>query len=557
MTESTNTPTKATLILVLVAALIIASYYPEWLAKPVKDLIPPGSGIRPDTLSKLKARVMGAFRTAIELATKPGRKPSEPAPEVSSALDDECARIKQVFVEKMKGKKRQAQDYLVEAFARLVARTPITQKLFCEKLGVPDRDFRYWKKRVLEPATPSAPPEPKPEPQPCGQGRFDLEQTLPGIQQMADTTELEVAGTRLKIVAVQDPGNRHRKLWSSYHVDVTENCGIVAEQISKAPDGTQTIHDRGTPFVAEQTRDTLDEKGCEPAPCKEFAATEKSTIERSNRTVKEAIAPLVAFFESLVGAVPALDCPALIATFVQLSLDLFHHGFNLGHRDIPHPLEARDREVLECIAEHQLEKARDGQHSRLSNLERIHAAYGMASGTRAFIKAHRNHALADIIEAEQRLVDAILAGTLIHQMHAYFASILARVATPRIEQRRLERNRRDKLARERESQRKQDAWRDHLECHPVEMLRFGLDIVAQQWRDDHFLFGNVILCLADVESAIASMATSSPLSFHVDLIVEAKRWYLEHDGNKPPLEIVLETIDKLIEDLRRYASKAS
>ena len=135
MTESTNIPTNATLILVLVAALIIASYYPEWLAKSVKDLIPPGSGIRPDTLSKLKARVIGPFRTAIALATKRGRKPALPTPEVSSALDDECARIKQVFAQKMKGKKRQAQDYLVEAFARLVEKTPITQMLFCEKLG--------------------------------------------------------------------------------------------------------------------------------------------------------------------------------------------------------------------------------------------------------------------------------------------------------------------------------------------------------------------------------------------------------------------------------------
>jgi transposase-like protein len=45
-------------------------------------------------------------------------------------------------------------------------------------------------------------------PRPRGEGRFDLDHTLPGIQQMADTTEIDIAGNRLKIVAVQDPGTR-------------------------------------------------------------------------------------------------------------------------------------------------------------------------------------------------------------------------------------------------------------------------------------------------------------------------------------------------------------
>jgi hypothetical protein len=208
MTQSNDTHQKSSLILALVAALIVAAHDASWLARPVKDLIPPGSGIRPDTLSKLKARVIGAFLATIEVATRVGRKPALMAPDVSAAIDDECARIKQVFEEKLRGNKRRAQEYLVEAFGRLVASTPITQKLFCEKVGVPDRDLRYWQRRTLAPIRPSSPTEPGPIPRPRGEGRFDLDHTLPGIQQMADTTEIDIAGNRLKIVAVQDPGTR-------------------------------------------------------------------------------------------------------------------------------------------------------------------------------------------------------------------------------------------------------------------------------------------------------------------------------------------------------------
>ena len=557
MTESNDTHQKSSLILALVAALIVASFDRRWLAKPVTELIPPGSGLRLDTLSRIKARVMGAFLAAIELAMTPGRRPATPAPEVGSAIDDECARIKDVFAQKLKGKKRQAQDYVVGAFERLVAKTPVSQKLLCKKLGVPERSFRYWKKRLLEPTQPSVPPETKPEPIPRGKGRFNLSQTLPGIQRMADTTELTVGSTKLEIVAVQDPGNRHREIWSSYHVDVTENAQIVSDQLAQAPDGTQSITDNGTPYVAEHTRDTLDDKGCEPAPCTEYSPTEKATIERSNRTVKEAIAPLVEFFETLTKAHPALDCPALAAVFVQLVLDLFHHAYNLGHRDVPHPLQGRDPDVLDCIAEDQLEKARDGQRSRLATLRRIHDAYGLTIGIRAFVNAHRNRALADIRDAEQRLADAILSGTIIHNMHAYFAAILLRIATPRIAQRRRERFRRKKLALVREAEREQETWRDHLDSHSVEQLHLGLDLLAHQWRDDHFLFGEQIIFIDEISAAIAAMASSSPLSYQVDVLVEVERWDQEHDGDKPPLHVVRQVVEDLFDETERCAATAS
>jgi hypothetical protein len=557
MTQSNDTHQKSSLILALVAALIVAAHDASWLARPVKDLIPPGSGIRPDTLSKLKARVIGAFLATIEVATRVGRKPALMAPDVSAAIDDECARIKQVFEEKLRGNKRRAQEYLVEAFGRLVASTPITQKLFCEKVGVPDRDLRYWQRRTLAPIRPSSPTEPGPIPRPRGEGRFDLDHTLPGIQQMADTTEIDIAGNRLKIVAVQDPGNRHRELWSRYHVDATETAGIVSDLLGQAPDGTQTIHDRGTPYVATATGDTLDAKGCEAATCKEYTPTEKATLERSNRTVKESIAPLVAFFESLACVLPAITCPAIGACFVQLALDLFHHAFRLGHRDIPHPLQGRDPAVLACIAQEQREKARDGLRSKLSMLEQIHAAYDMAIGIRDFVRAHRNNALEDIVEAEKRLADAVLMGIPIREIHRYFAAILSNVSTPRRVQRRRERARRENHAREQEQRRNHDAWLSHLASHPVEMLRVGLDVLAHQWRDDHFLLGDVILGLSFIDESVASVSASHPMSFHDDLIVEVKRWYLEHPGDKPPLDIVIETVERVIVTRQRTSATSA
>jgi hypothetical protein len=557
MKQSTKTRPDTSLILALVAALIVAAHDASWLARPVKDLIPPGSGIRPDTLSKLKARVLGAFLAAIVSATRVGRKPILPAPQVSSAIDDECARIKQVIEKKrFSGPKRQAQEYLVEAFERLTASTPISQKLFCQKVGVSERSFRYWCKRKLKPLEPSSPPEPRPAPRPRGEGRFDLDRTIPGIQQMADTTEIEIAGNKLKIIAVQDPGNRHRDLWTCYHVDATETADMVSDLVGQAPDGTQTIHDRGTPYVADKTRATLDDKGCEVAPCKEYTPTEKATLERSNRTVKEAISPMVAFFDSLAAIATELKCPAIGVCFVQLALDLFHHAFRLGHRDLPHPLEGHDPELLDCIAQAQLEKARDGQRSKLSLLARIHDAYAMAVGLRSFIRAHSNHALEDIVEAERRLADAVLNGIPIREIHRYFAAILSNVATPRREQRRRERERREKRTREHEQQRKHDAWLAHLASQPVVMLRQGLDVLAHQWRDDHFLFGDVLFGLHFIEEAVSRMASSSPESYHEDLIIDVKRWYLEHGDHSPPVNVMVEIVERVIAERRHPSSEA-
>ena len=44
---------------------------------------------------------------------------------------------------------------------------------------------------------------------------------------MGDTTDWEVLGVPLKIVATQDPGNRQNNLWESFAVDIAENADLI------------------------------------------------------------------------------------------------------------------------------------------------------------------------------------------------------------------------------------------------------------------------------------------------------------------------------------------
>ena len=72
---SQESPPKSSLPLALVCASLVADYDPSWLARPVARLIPDG-GPRPEWVSRIKARLRGAFADLIEAATRRGRRPT-------------------------------------------------------------------------------------------------------------------------------------------------------------------------------------------------------------------------------------------------------------------------------------------------------------------------------------------------------------------------------------------------------------------------------------------------------------------------------------------------
>ncbi len=181
-------------------ACIVASFDRSWLARPVTELIPPDSGIRLDWLSHLKSRLMGPLIAALELALTPGRRAQEHPPQTAIVLDDELARIKERYEARMcTEKKARVQGWLVGVYARLERDHALSIRLFCKSLGISEQTFRTWRTREARPISASPPPEPKPEPRPRGEGRFGLEHTLPGIQQVADTTDWEILGIPLKV----------------------------------------------------------------------------------------------------------------------------------------------------------------------------------------------------------------------------------------------------------------------------------------------------------------------------------------------------------------------
>jgi len=380
MTPYHTSQQKVKLALALIAALIVEAYDSRWLAGPVGELIPPGSGIRLEWLCRIRTKILGALTAVVQRALTRGRPPRELPPAADHALDDELKRVREQYVLRRKAEgKHKAQEWLVETYRRLSHTFGVSKKSFCARVGVAARSLRFWAARALKPSAPPTPLEPPPERRPRGEGRFDLEHTLPGIQQISDTTDWKFLGVLLKIMATQDPGKRKKQILSAVAVAVAESGERIMSLVDEvAPPGTQVITDRGTPFMSQS--DAMQERQQEHAPCKEYTPTEKATIERAFGVIKQAFAPVVEFLDVLVEKFPGLRSAEIAVKLASLLLGVFLDIYRSGRRDDGHPLERSDPELLRCIAEEQLEKARSGLESKLSTLERIHDQYAMRIG---------------------------------------------------------------------------------------------------------------------------------------------------------------------------------
>lgn len=546
MKDYHNSQPKVNLVLALICALIVAAYDPRWLARPVKELIPLGSGLRADWLSHLKKRILPDLIHVIVKAMKRGRPVKERPPRLDHALDDELERVRDGYKRRCKAEgKRNAQDWLVETYGRLKKTFGVKKIFFCAAVGVADRSLRFWSSRKLKPASPPVFPDPPPKRCGRGEGRFDLERTLPGIQQMADTTDWKILGIPLKVMAVQDPGDRHRQVLSAVAVSEAESGQQIMGLVDQvAPPGTQVITDRGTPYMSQA--DTMASHEQEHAPCKEYAPTEKATLERGFGIVKQALAPLVGFFEKLAEDFPGLRKGPVATKLASLLLGVFLDVYRLAQRHSPHPLEGSDPDLLRCIAEEQLEKAREGLESKLSTLDRIHIQYAMTIGKQAFIRTYRSYALEDIVETERRMRWRACNG-VIDCPHQYFAAVINGVAEEGKERRRRERLRHKKESEEREEQRKQKERLAFLHSNPPALLRRALAWAATQWRKDHWLFDTLVCGQSQIQCAVAMMVAFDPLGFEDDVRLECRRWHETWNKAKPPFDAVLALVDPIIE----------
>ena len=243
---------KPSLMLALLCALVVSAYNRRWLSGPVKSFVPEG-GPSLERLSRIKGRVLEDFEDLQRKASRRGRPPREPQSDDESLLLRELLAL--VPRRTWTYMPRHQRQRLVEAQRRLKEEHGLTEKRFCELLGISERTFRSWKS-VRSQSSEYAPAEPKEEKKkrkkrkPIATGRFDLEVVLPGQQLAADTSPWTLFGVPLQIVAAQDLGNRKQKLWESFAVDTRESSKLIVEVFEKAlkdKPGMQVVTDQVAP----------------------------------------------------------------------------------------------------------------------------------------------------------------------------------------------------------------------------------------------------------------------------------------------------------------------
>lgn len=481
---SQESRSKSSLLLALVCASTVADYDRSWLAQPVAQLIPEG-GPRPEWVSRVKAKLRDAFTELVEAATRRGRRPTPPRDHRAPVLEALLAIATRLLaLHAVPVRRRAVQDELVCAFDRVHREHRVTARAFCAALALPERTFRSWQDRPAKPPPPPPPPKPpSPPPNDRNTGRFALEATAPDTQLGGDTTDLCVLGVDLKLVGVQDIGDRERCLYNAFAIDVRESAalitGVVADAVA-GREGLQFITDQGTPYLAEAARQAYDAIGVEHAPQREGAPTEKATVERGFGTVKTALTPIFDVLNRIATAVPSLRQPVLARHVATLLVATFLRVYAAGRRHLGHPLEGQDPDVLRAIVEEQRDRARAEDRSVRLFLESVHAEYAIDGSREAFVRTFRRYPLEDLRAAERRF-RAHACRCKVRVCDRYFAAIVRDVHEAGARRRSADRRQRRcegqaGHVRTHAAQRAAD-----LDAHPERRLHEGLDLLAETW----------------------------------------------------------------------------
>jgi len=523
-------------LLALVAASIAGAFDHRWLAQPVVALAAEHD-VSDQRISRLRARLQPGFEKDLAAGIRRGRPPTVAPEVVPDPVTEDLLAIAASVIAEVRIPRRAA-ERIVAGAQRLHDQHGLTQQSFCDRLGIHDRTFRYWKRRPPAPpmAEPPVPPPPEPKPD-RHEGRFDLNVTLPGIQTMSDTTDWDLFGVKLKVTAAMDPGNRHRQTWQAFAVEAAETSEVIANTIDRAvgeQPGTQVITDQGKPFLADLSRAAYDAMHADHAPCAEGAPTQKAPIERSFGTVKRLLEPIAELTRKLADLIPVLHRDDVARPVAALLLATYLRVFEVGHRDRAHPLEGADPQLLRDIADEQREKARHEMDSKRLLLGHIFDALGCTGSRERFIRNLRDHHLEDIQAAQRDLAQNWWCCCRIHSPSRYFAKVLWNAAIAGRERRERDRRRRAADAELLQRQRADLAGEAFLGQHPDELLRRGLDLVATQCHTD---VGRELLRArrgpgpTSVARAVELLRTVHP-AVHLD-IVEAM-WRAWSSSTDPP-----------------------
>ena len=523
---SQKSPPKSSLLLALVCASLVADYDRSWLARPVAQLIPDG-GPRPEWVSRVKAKLRTAFADLVEAATRRGRRPSPPgdhrAPVVGALL---AIATRLLALSTVPVRRRAVQDELVCAFDRVHRDHGVTAREFCAALALSERTFRWWQDRPAKPAPPPPPKPPSPPRNDRNTGRFALEVTAPDTQLGGDTTDLCVLGVGLKLVGIQDLGDRERCLFDAFVVDERESSELIAGAVAAAAadrPGMQLITDQGTPYLAEAAKQAYDAIGVEHAPQREGTPTEKATVERGFGTVKNALAPLFDVLNRVAAAVPSLQQPVLARHVATLLVATFLRVYAAGRRHLGHPLDAQDPDALRAIVEDQRDRARAEDRSVRLFLEATHAEYAMPGSSEAFVRTFRRYPLEDLHEAERRF-RAHACRCKVRVCDRYFAAVVRDVHDAGAARRSTDRRQRRCDGQARRARADADRRAADLDAHPERRLHEGLDLLAETWLPDIGFVYDGQLARIWIRRAIAVIHAREPVAAADCIEAHVRSW---------------------------------
>lgn len=555
---SQDSPPTSSLLLALVCASIVADYDRSWLARPVAQLVPDG-GPRPEWISRAKAKLRDVFADLVEAATRRGRRPASPRDQRGPLLGALLAVATRLLaLSEVPVRRRPVQDELVCAFDRVHGEHGVTAREFCAALALSERTFRSWQERPAKPPTTPPPPKPPTPPNDRNTGRFDLGVTAPDTQLGGDTTDLRVLGIDLKLIGVQDLGDRERCLFDAFAIDERECSELVKGVVAAAAtglEGVQFITDQGTPYVSEAAKQAYDAIGVEHAPQREGTPTEKATVERGFATLKNALAPILGLLERVAVAVPALQQPQLANGVATLLVATFLRVYAAGRRHLGHPLDGHDPDVLRAIVEEQRVNARAEDRSVRLFLEAVHAEYAMPGSSEAFVRTFRRYPLDDLHEAEHRFrAYACRCKALV--CDRYFAAVVRDVHDAGVRRRAAERKQRTAEATARRARADAAARSADLEAHPERRLLEGLDVLADTWQPHtgEFVAGGQ-LARSWLRAAVDAIFRRASLGA-VDFIETHVRSWLAGRPNIPqPLcEAVRGVLRDVVADVHRVAN---
>jgi hypothetical protein len=525
---------KPSRLVALVCASVVAAHKRDWLSHPVTELRQADDPV-PETLSRLKARLLPVIERLVEKTHRRGRRSSLESNQAElAALRAELAcnkaqlELAASIISTRGIRSADLQQRIVAAAEDLRRQHRLPFARFCSTLGIPQRTFRSWRSRRSR-RPPAALPTvaASPAARSRNEGRFALELCPPDLQTIADTTSISAFGIDLRLVATQDPGRRREDLLSAFAARTEENADIVVEVITKALaelPGAQLIVDQGTPYLAETTRAACEALEIEHEPQKEGAPTEKATLERAFGSIKRLLAPLLELTGRLAAALPVLRRPELAKAAVTLLLVAFLRVWRAASSARHQPaLIENDPAALRDVVQQAREQARADNRSRKLYLQQMHADYHFEQyiSRDAFVRAHRRHALEDI-KAAERILCGRACRCGMRRCDLYFAGILRRVAEEGRARRATEIAAR---AEQRRRQREQEAHRAldaHLAAHPDQRFVLALDALVEQhqtfWADGHGV------PRAELRVAIRDIQRRAPLVWQYDVDALWRAW---------------------------------